>query len=510
LTRDITPADLGRFRAGIADRLGLQFEDERLDWLSTVLQRRTSASRMRVSDYLSALERDPSRDELAALGRELTVPETYFFRNPEQFDALKQVVLPERFTARAVERRLRVLSLGCASGDEAYSLAIAIRDCVPDPLWEVDVTGVDINPSLVGQARRARFTAWALRQTAEADRQRWFRPEGREFVLDDRIRGAVRFEERNLNDDDPGFWQRATYDVVFCRNVMMYFSRTAAEALVGRIARALAPGGYLFIGHAETLRGLSTAFHLRHTHGTFYYQRRDREGTSARPGGHGWEHASAPTASLAFAAASADTWVDAIHRASQRVAALTEARRDVRSGGGSNATAMRAWDVGLALELLQKERFTEALEMVDALPADSSRDPDVLLLRAALLVHAGHLDDAESACRRLLEVDDLSAGAHYVLALCCEGAGDTDGASQHDRVATYLDPAFAMPRLHIGLAARRAGDMAAARRELGQALVLLQREDASRILLFGGGFGREALMGLCRTELQRCGEARGR
>jgi chemotaxis protein methyltransferase CheR len=108
-------------------------------------------------------------------------------------------------------------------------------------------------------------------------------------------------------------------------------------------------------------------------------------------------------------------------------------------------------------------------------------------------------------CRRLLKIDELNSGAHYVLALCREGARDQPAAANHDQVAVYLDPAFAMPRLHLGLLARRAGDSGTARRELAQALALLQREDASRLLLFGGGFNREALLGLCRAELIACG-----
>jgi len=140
-----------------------------------------------------------------------------------------------------------------------------------------------------------------------------------------------------------------------------------------------------------------------------------------------------------------------------------------------------------------------------ALPSDAAADPDSLLLRAALLTHSGRLDDAERACAELLGRDELNAGAHYVLALCREAAGDTNGASEHDEVSVYLDPTFAMPRLHLGLLARRGSNREGARRELTRALSLLQREDASRLLLFGGGFNREALTVLCRAELVACG-----
>lgn len=143
--------------------------------------------------------------------------------------------------------------------------------------------------------------------------------------------------------------------------------------------------------------------------------------------------------------------------------------------------------------------------MLSSLPPGSTGDPDVLLLKAVLLTHGGDLAVAEKACRELLGLDEMSAGAHYLMALCREDAGDRRGAVDHDQRAIYLDPGFAMPRLHLGLLARRAADPSGARRELEQALVLLQREEASRLLLFGGGFSREALIALCRAEFVSCG-----
>ena len=164
-----------------------------------------------------------------------------------------------------------------------------------------------------------------------------------------------------------------------------------------------------------------------------------------------------------------------------------------------------AWDPAPALDLLRHERFAEALSHVQARPPDPVGDPDVLLLEAMLLTHNGQLADAEITCRKLLAIDELNAGAHYVLALCREHSGDGAAAAEHDRVAAYLDPGFAMPRLHLGLMARRGGDREVARRELTQALFLLEREDAARLLLFGGGFNRDALVALCDLALRDCG-----
>jgi chemotaxis protein methyltransferase CheR len=204
------------------------------------------------------------------------------------------------------------------------------------------------------------------------------------------------------------------------------------------------------------------------------------------------------------------TWVDAIGKAADRIRDLTAAPASARPGAAavSAPAGRRSWDLASPLELLRQERYGEALDLVQVLPHEAARDPDVRLLEAVLLAHSGQLGRAEQACRDVLQLDELNAGAHYVLALCCEGSGDGRGAVEHDRIATYLDPGFAMPRLHLGLLARRAGEHTDARRELAQALDLLQREDSSRLLFFGGGFGREALVALCRAELVVCGGGR--
>jgi chemotaxis protein methyltransferase CheR len=156
-------------------------------------------------------------------------------------------------------------------------------------------------------------------------------------------------------------------------------------------------------------------------------------------------------------------------------------------------------------ELLHQERFREALEVLGGLPPETGHDPDVQILRAGLLTNCGDLKGAEAVCRQILSLDDLHAGAHYLTALCREHAGDANAAMEHDRAAIYLDSAFAMPHLHLGRMAKRSADLATARRELEHAGTLLSREDPSRILLFGGGFSREALLAFSHAELRACG-----
>jgi chemotaxis protein methyltransferase CheR len=492
------PQDVERFHQFISRWLGFDTDDREMSMVAKLLRERSDKKGASVETYLAQLEApDPPRDELRILAQELTVTETSFFRDTDQMRAFEEIALPDRLETRSHARNLRILSAGCASGEEAYSLAILVRNCAQAEGWNMSIRGIDINTTMLKKAAAAHYSSWSLRQAQSALRTRYFRKEGRDFGLADEIRAMVTFEERNLTADDPAFWQPNAFDIVFCRNVMMYFTPEIARGVVARIARSLAPGGFLFVGHAETLRGLSQDFHLRHTHETFYYQRKDPSE----------EAGTAPVwdlpARTQFSPLKDDSWVDTIHRASERVESLTQSAK-IRAIQG---IPVRVLDLSPALELLRTERFSEARLLLEALPTEAAQNPEVLLLNAVLLTHGGDLAAAECACAHLLACDEMNAGAYYLMALCRESAGDLAGAIRHNRAAIYLDPDFSLPHLHLGLLARRAAGRPLARKELQLALDLLRREEASRILLFAGSFGRDQLAAVCRAELAKCAGA---
>jgi chemotaxis protein methyltransferase CheR len=506
---------LERFRTMIARRFGLHYDDGKLDYLADVLRQRAESSG--TSSFGSYIERLASlaakSEDLRALVEQLTVNETFFFRNADNFRALTEQVLPERIRQMNRLKRLRILSAGCASGEEAYSLAVSVREALPDQEhWDVKIVGVDLSTAMLAKAAQARYSPWSLRATPEDVRRRYFRAEGRDFVLDPQVQAMVTFEERNLLDADSTLWRAASYDVVFCRNVIMYFTPEAMREVVQGIGLSLLPGGFLFLGHAETLRGLSQEFHLRHTHDTFYYQKRDAASVETPAPSWSTRRNARTPAELPRVVDGAASWIDAIQQASERIAQLIEepSRGHNQEPQGADVRPPPAirWDLGLVLEAMRQERFADALELLSALPPESHGEPDALLLRAVLLANSGRLEEAELSCARLVALDELNAGAHYVMALCREHAADAAAAIEHDRTAIYLDAGFAMPHLHLGLMARRAGDDDVARHEFSQALVLLAREDASRLLLFGGGFSRDALVALCRAELRVVGADR--
>lgn len=496
--------ELAAFRDVIERRLGLSFDDTKLEILREVLGRRLAAGGDAARSYLARLDEEARNDaELRELGRELTVGETYFFRHREQFAAFSEVALPDRLRRERAPRELRILSAGCSSGEEPYSIAARVLSHGIPLGVRVSIRGVDLNAAALEKATRARYSEWSLRETDAEERSRWFIAHGREYSLSADVRQLVSFEQVNLADDAAAVFAPETYDIVFCRNVLMYFSPARTIDVVARLAKSLLPGGYLFLGHAETLRGLSHDFHLQHTHNAFYYRRKgvlEPHLVVAAP-------APAPPAARSPDASWVGTWLDTVQRSSERIERLTHHAPESASGrAGAAPLGVRA-DLGLVLDLLRHERFAEALTALRELSTSPERDPDATLLRAALLTHSGELDGAEAACRELLAHDELNAGAHYLLALSDERRGNLPQAVEHDRIAAYLDATFAMPRLHLGLIARRTGDREKARRELGQAIALLQREETSRLSLFGGGFGRDGLIALCRSALDQLGGA---
>ncbi|GAA3341460.1 hypothetical protein GCM10020358_32880 [Amorphoplanes nipponensis] len=458
----MSAAQVATFRSLLATRLGLTFDDHDAPQLDRVLHARAQTHGLSPGGYLSRLAGPAWDAELTTLAETLTINETYFYRHREQFEALA-AALPGRIRARSAERTLRMLSVGCSSGEEAYTLAIVAREVLSGADWTISVHGLDANPAVLRQAIKAQYSGWALRETPQAVRRRYFRAHEGGFELAADIRSAVRFRQYNVASPDAALWRPNQYDVVFCRNLLMYLTPEVRSSLISRMTTALAPGGYLFLGHTDSLGSSPDGLEPQHTHGTFYYRR--RPGATATP---------ATVPELAPRPAPPPAEADSYEHATR---------------------------------LLLQERFADALRLLEAEPP-AKPEPREKLLHAVLLAHTGRLADAETQCRRLLDADGLHPDAHHQLAVCLEGGAAVDGAIGHYRLAAHLDPEFAMPRLRLGLLARRRGENRLAGEELDRALTLLRGEREERLTLFGGGFGRIALTNLCRAELDACGAYR--
>lgn len=497
MTAPVLASDLERFRRYVGRRLGLVLEGPLAESLERVLYRRiTSLGMDNAHDYLVRLEEgvlgSNEERELATL---LTVGETHFFRNPEQFSAFTERVVPELLESRPRAQSLRILSAGCASGEEPYTLAMIMAHHWPALLERVEITGLDLDGRALDHAQEGSYSRWSLRSTPEEMQYSYFRQRGDRFILSPKIRSMVRLEQRNLAHENGNYFRRSRFDVVFCRNVIIYFRFSLTRDLIHRFSRSLEPDGFLFLGHTETLRGISKDFRVEHTHGTFYYRRQ-------LPGMEKAEDAQRRSRSVGRASAVGLLPREEASRSTPSRPAVQEEspRSTVVAGEPTEAVTGRDRRARV-LELMNLERFDQALELAEELVRQHQEDVDSWTLLAVLLTNRGELARARLACREIQQLDGLHAGARYLLALCAEQAGDPREARRQDETALHLDQDFTMAHLHLGRLAMRRGDADVAQEHLEKAERLLAGTESAQLLLYGGGFRREALVELCRAQL---------
>lgn len=246
-----------RFRALIASQTGVQIPERELRTLGRSIDERRRALHQPSDEAYyrwlegHAAENHPEWRELAV---RLTTGETYFFRDPGQFSLIKHRLLPELIARRREERRLRLWSAGCSTGEEVYSLAMVLDELLPESnAWDLLLLGTDINAAAIEQARRGVYREWSFRATPAELRQRYFRPHRDGWEIDARFRRLAAFRVGDLIKDD--FLAPASelhdFDLILCRNVFIYFTRETVSAAMRKLALALAGGGYLITGHGE-------------------------------------------------------------------------------------------------------------------------------------------------------------------------------------------------------------------------------------------------------------------
>jgi chemotaxis protein methyltransferase CheR len=220
---------------------------------------------------VEAVRSGADRDLARIVVEAMTTNETSFFRDKHPFAALRSVLLPELMRARASERRLRIWSAACSSGQEAYSVAMLIRDHFPTlTSWDLRLLATDLSEEMLDRARAGRFTAMEVSRGLSADHlARHFTQTGNGWTVNENIRRMVEFRPANLIDPLP---TPGAYDLILLRNVLIYFDPAMKKTILGRMSRNLRPDGYLMLGTAETTLNLDESFESIHSGGATYFR----------------------------------------------------------------------------------------------------------------------------------------------------------------------------------------------------------------------------------------------
>ncbi|TCP44132.1 CheR family methyltransferase [Rhodovulum marinum] len=270
----LTEANYAAFEEFFYRKTGISFDVSKRYFVRKRIARRMQATgHDRFRSYFSFMRLEPSQDEFQALVNEMTVNETYFFREEHQFRCLVDTILPE-IASRRPNAPLTIWSMPCATGEEPYSIALYLLEHwkgLPD--HDVTLLASDIDTSVLNAARNGYFSERSLHYLPAALRVRHFRPakNGKHRINYD-IRDVVEFAKVNLLSP-PARFRQGDIDVVFCRNLLIYFDQQAQRRAVENIAEALRPGGYVLLGHSESMSRISDLFAVRRFAEGIVYQK---------------------------------------------------------------------------------------------------------------------------------------------------------------------------------------------------------------------------------------------
>ncbi len=212
-----------------------------------------------VDELASAVRARPNSDLARGVVEAMTTNESFFFRDIKPFEQFKSFVLPELMKSRAARRQIRIWSAACSSGQEPYTLAMLLaEERAKLAGWHIDIVATDLSTEILEKAQAGRYSQFEVQRGLPIQYLvKYFKQQGDRWQIDAAIRNRVRFRAFNLLDEPGGL---GGFDVIFCRNVLIYFDQPTKTAVLDRLARVLSPDGYLYLGGAETVLGISDKF----------------------------------------------------------------------------------------------------------------------------------------------------------------------------------------------------------------------------------------------------------
>jgi len=465
--KNISDSLLLRLSEYLTAKIGLRFSDRNRNELHQKM-----AAAMKDFGYKNVIEfiewllsLSPTQKQIEILASHLTVGETYFFREKKAFEILERSVLPELIDARRkTGKRLRLWSAGCSTGEEAYSIAILLDKLIPDfKDWNITILATDINTVALKKSDEGIYSDWSFRDTPPYFKDKYFESlNGNSYLLLPCIREMVTFSYLNLSQDVYPALQNNTnaMDIIFCRNVLMYFAPEHIKLAAERFYRSLVDGGCLIVSPVETsLMNYEPFAAVRIQDSTFYKKdihKTKIESLSAKY----FENVTAP------------------------YLLSPERVKHPKSKKPSHAAAKDVpveskQSVPIPLEeatiLYLKGFYLEAEERLSKLVSNGSGNREMLVLFAKILANQGKLEDAFHWCEKAVSADKCNPNSHYLLAMILDEQKRGEEAKASLKKAIYLDPNFVLAHFALANISFRLGNIAEARKHFGNTTEILSK-----------------------------------
>ncbi|MFA5505945.1 MAG: CheR family methyltransferase [Vulcanimicrobiota bacterium] len=356
------------------------------------------------SDYLRAIK-SSGATEMDHLISRLTIGETYFFRTKPHFDALEQRVFPELLARNLTTRRLSIWSAGCATGPEPYSLSLLLRDRMGARTvgWDLSILATDINQEFLETAARASYGQWAFRAISEEILRDCFHRAGKHWKLDPRYSRDVCFAKHNLvRDPFPPIPGPPVFDLIVCRNVLIYFNLDIIRSVVSRFYECLKPGGWLLVGHSEPNIEIFHSFETVRCGDTVIYQKPQTAYEAPTP----------------------------VSRQPDALPAVTHPRVVLPRAGESRLVAIR--------RLTDEGRWQEALELCQTSLIQDALDPKLHFLLALIQHNLRQEGPRDESLKKALYLDRSFVEAHYYRGVFLSESGNRKEAGRSFRAVLRL------------------------------------------------------------------------
>lgn len=468
--------DYLRFSEFVRERCGLHFSTSRRRDLETGILRAFGESTFtNLDDYYHALlDSRNGSIELDILVNILTIGETHFFRNDSQINALFTDILPGIIKRKRHMKTLRIWSAGCSTGEEPYSIAMLLRELLPDiDDWSITILGTDINTEVIAKAKNAVYSEWAFRETrAKQLRLRYFTKNGNRYALAPKIREMVSFAQLNLVEDTyPAYETNTTFmDLILCRNVTIYFTQAITEKVINRFHDALNEPGWLIIGHSEHSITTYSDFKIHNFPNSIVYQKTDgRERFQEKK----------------------DALPLFVFDVEPKVPTFPELKTPPKPKPAPEPSQLELpaeedpfKKAEMHIEIGQAEKACVLLhDLIDA----GNKQADVHVLLGKAYSNLGAWEEAETWCLKAIEIDKLALEAYYILALMLHHQERTEEALTAMKKVVYIDRNYVLGHFNLANIHYSNDQIPAAQKALDNAIRLLDSSDPDALIEDSGG-----------------------
>jgi chemotaxis protein methyltransferase CheR len=410
--------------------------------------------------------------ELDQLIEHLTIGETHFFRHRELFDAIRDVALPDILERNCTTRSLRVWSAGCSTGPEAYSVSIVLRRDLQTSVegWNVCILGTDINRPSLSQATDGRYEEWAFRGTSQHFRSECFKESDKVWQIAPQYQNGVSFQYHNLAlHPFPSLVHNlVAFDLILCRNVLIYFAPEVAQRIISQLANCLAPGGWLAVGHAENTAHMHDSFETVNCNGATLYQKSQSLVNRASMDVESMWHGTASSTLTQRPARSG----------------IVVPRRKILSGSPNTC-----------------HRRVPSARNKSKCPLPTL-GPGSEIEQIRILADQGNANAALDLCQALAMKEPLNPVHYLYRALLLDQLQRHDEALGSLNKAIYLDRQFILAHYYIGMIQRRSDNTVGAIKSFRNVLLLLEKREQSELLVDAEGMTVSELADLTRMHIE--------